>query len=122
MKPEFELISSTINARNVPRLAIIQHTFCTRNAGFVPIDMATARMMINNNPRPNVHHWPVALVPLTALPALMSPLFCVTAPNTASAGPSASTAKERAQRSEERRVGKECRSRGAAEREKYKEE
>src|SRR6266446_2763485 len=98
VKLVFELISSAIKARNVPRLAIIQQTFCTRSDVLVPADIAIARMIINASPRPNVHHWPVASVPLTALPALMSPLFCVTAPSTASAGPSANTAKERAQK------------------------
>src|SRR5258708_34545026 len=60
--------------------------------------MATARIMMSANPRPNVHHWPTALVPLTALPALIRPLLLVTAPSTASVGPTARTAKERAQK------------------------
>src|SRR5690242_12495065 len=98
MKLLFELINSAIKARNVPRLAIVQHTFCTRKDVFVPDDMAIARMMMSSRPRPNVHHCPVASLPLTALPALISPLLLVTAPSTASAGPSASTANERAQK------------------------
>src|SRR5437667_1137726 len=104
MKLGFELINSARNARNVPRVAIIQQTFCTRNDVFVPADIAIARMTINRSPRPNVHHWPVASLPLTALPALISALFCVTAPSTANAGPSASTAKERAQKAAPRKA------------------
>src|SRR5690242_15616800 len=79
----FELISRAIKARNVPRLAIVQQMFCTRKDDLVPDDMAIARIMMSSRPRPKVHHCPVALLPLTALPALISPLLFVTAPSTA---------------------------------------
>src|SRR5579863_2627102 len=78
MKLGLELINSAMNARNVPKLAMIQQVFCTRNDVFVPADIATARMIMSSSPRPNVHHSPVALLPLTALPALMRPLLFVT--------------------------------------------
>src|SRR5258708_37012190 len=90
-------MSRAIKARKVPMLAMIQQVFCTRNDHFVPDDMATARIMMSASPRPNVHHWPIALVPLTAVPALIKPLFLVVALSTANVWPTASRARDRAQ-------------------------